>query len=64
MAPSAVTKHSGIHEMIAHNLAGQMEREVKLTVDTEEAEVNNPSYAVVAAIAIPVTLSYLEIMFS
>ena len=60
--PSVEPKHSGIYQLVAHNAAGRVEREVKLKVDREEDEVVD-SYAVVpASVSIPVSSfgSYVE----
>ena len=56
--PSAEAKHSGVYQLVAHNMAGRVEREVKLTVDLEGAEADDdPSYDVVAPSgAVPVAL--------
>ena len=53
--PSAEAKHSGVYQLIAQNPAGSMEREVKLSVDTEGTQEDEPSYETVAKYsAIPV----------
>ena len=53
--PSAKIKHSGAYQLVARNQAGQVEREVTLTVVPEGAELDGPSYSVVSACgAIPV----------
>ena len=53
--PSAETKHSGVYQLVAVNPEGRVEREVKLSVDSEGAEVeHDPSYETVPAVTGPV----------
>ena len=43
--PSAELKHSGIYQLVAVNLSGKVEREVKLSVESESVEADNdPAY--------------------
>ena len=39
--PSAELKHSGVYQLVAVNSAGRAEREVKLSVESENVEANN-----------------------
>ena len=43
--PSAELKHTGVYQLVAVNPAGRVEREVKLSVESESVEVDNdPAY--------------------
>ena len=37
--PSAEAKHSGVYQLVAHNMAGRVKREVKLTVQVVEDKI-------------------------
>ena len=39
--PSAELKHSGVYQLVAVNLAGRVEREVKLSVESDSVETDN-----------------------
>ena len=56
--PSAELKHSGVYQLVAVNSAGRVEREVKLSVESESVEADNdPAYDMVPmGDAIPVAM--------
>ena len=56
--PSAELKHSGVYQLVAVNSAGRVEREVKLSVESESVEAKNvPAYETVPmGDAIPVAM--------
>ena len=59
--PSAEAKHSGVYQLVAHNMAGRVEREVKLTVDSEHTSMKTSSaLKTPASIPVPMLGSHVE----
>ena len=53
--PSAELKHSGVYQLVAVNLAGRVERELKLSVESEDIPSSSaPKTAIPQGAAVPV----------